>query len=123
MKYCYLVIIGMLSGCSTAKFYSNADTYVQKKAEKIIRNSVVKRYTYNEVWKLGATQLGYVDTSFCQMDFRDRQPSKEALISDLAVQAQKLGGNALVFDACAVNRSTASCHSYIQCNGVAYLVN
>ncbi|WP_085297005.1 hypothetical protein [Cognaticolwellia mytili] len=118
MKFLFPIICFLLNGCSTATFKSNAGIYAENK----IRKSVVKRYTNYEVWKLGASQVGYVETQYCQKDIRDYKPSKEGLISDLKVKTQKLGGNALVFDSCLVNRSTASCNTHIQCNGMAYLI-
>jgi hypothetical protein len=118
MKFLVLIICFLLNGCSTATFNSNAGIYAENK----IRESVVKRYTNSEVWKLGATQVGHVEARFCQKDIRDYKPSKEALIADLKVKTQKLGGNALVFDSCLVNRTTASCHTKIVCNGMAYLI-
>jgi len=122
MKFLFPIIIFILSGCSTTKFNSNADIYVKNKIENGIRQSAVKRYSNYEVWELGASQIGYVETNFCQKDQRELQPSKKTLISELEVKAQKLGGNALVLDSCLVNRSTASCHTHTQCKGMAYLV-
>lgn len=122
MKFLLLLIIFLLNGCSTFTFNSNADNYVKNQIEDSIRKSTVKRYSNYEVWELGASQVGYVDTSYCQIDYRELKPSKEAFISELEVKTQKLGGNALVFDSCLVNRSTASCHTYTQCKGMAYLV-
>ncbi len=81
-----------------------------------------EKVTNYEVWELGASQVGFVEANYCQIDFRDHKPSKDALISELEVKTQKLGGNALVFDSSLVNRSTASCHTQIQCKGMAYLV-
>lgn len=118
MKFLVLFICLLLNGCSIASFNSNADIYGENK----IRKSVVKRYTNYEIWELDAARLGYVETRYCQKDIRDYKPSKNTLISDLKVKTQKLGGNALVFDSCLVNRSTGSCHTHIQCNGMAYLI-
>jgi hypothetical protein len=118
MKFLFTIICFLLNGCSTATFNSNAGIY----AENNIRKSVVKRYTNYEVWELGASQVGYVDSGYCQINIRDHIPSKETLISELKVKAQKLGGNALVFDSCSVNRTTGSCNTHIQCNGMAYLI-
>ena len=118
MKFLLPIICFLLNGCSTATFNSNADIYVENK----IRKSVVKRYTNSKVWELGASQVGYVETNYCQIDFRDNKPSKKALIAELEVKTQKLGGNALVFDSCLVNKSTGSCHTYTQCHGMAYII-
>jgi len=118
MKLLLPIALFLLNGCSTATFNSNADIYVKKQ----ILKSVVKRYTNYEVWELGASQVGFVEANYCQIDFKDYKPSKEALISELEVETQKLGGNALVFDSCLVNRSTGSCHTQFQCNGMAYFV-
>jgi hypothetical protein len=118
MKFLVSIIFLLLSGCSAVDFNNNSDIYVEKK----ILKSVVKTYTNYEVWELGASQIGYVETRFCQKGIRDYKPSKEALISELKVKTQKLGGNALVFDSCLVNRSTGSCNTDIQCNGMAYSI-
>jgi len=117
MKILVLFIPLLLNGCVTTSVNSNADIYVENK----IRQSVVDRYTNEEVWRLGATQVGYVETNHCQIDIRDRKPSTEAFISQLEVKTQKLGGNALVFDSC-IQSGTASCHKHIQCRGMAYLI-
>lgn len=117
MKALLLFLFFLLNGCSTTSVHSNADIYVESK----IRQSVVDRYTNEEVWKLGATQVGFVETNYCQIDFRDRKPSTNAFIDELEVKTQKLGGNALVFDSC-IQSGTASCHSHIQCRGMAYII-
>ena len=49
MKFLLPIVCLLLNGCSTAAFNSNSGVYVENK----IRKSVVNRYTYNEVWKLG----------------------------------------------------------------------
>jgi hypothetical protein len=118
MRFLLPLICFLLNGCSTVTFNSNAGIYAENK----IRESAVKRYTNYEVWELGASQVGYVETRYCQKEIRDNKPSKETLISALKVKTQKLGGNALVFDSCLINRSTASCNTQIQCNGIAYLI-
>lgn len=122
MKFLLLLICFVLYGCSSISVNSNANVYVKNKIENNIRRGTVDRYSNDEIWKLGAAQVGYVESSYCQIDLRDTKPNNEALISALEVKTQRLGGNALVFDACLVNRSTANCHSYIQCRGMAYLV-
>lgn len=118
MKFLLPILCLLLNGCSTAEFNSNGRVYVENK----IRKSVVNRYTYNEVWKLGGAQLGHVEAQYCQIKIEDYAPSKSTLISQLKVETQKLGGNALVFDACLINRSTGSCNALIKCNGMAYLI-
>lgn len=122
MKYLFPILLLILNGCSTIEFNSNADTYVKNKIDNSIRKSSVRRYSNYEVWELGARQVGYVETNYCQIDIRELKPSQDALISELEVKAQKLGGNALVFDSCIVNRTTASCHTQTRCQGIAYLV-
>jgi hypothetical protein len=122
MKFFLPILLLLLKGCSTMTFNSNADVYVKNKIESHIRKSDVGRYTNGEVWKLGGSQVGYVETNYCQVDFRDINPSRETLISELEIKAQKLGGNALVLDSCLVNKSTATCNTYTQCRGMAYLI-
>ena len=122
MRFLLIIILLLLNGCSTATFRSNSDVFVKNKIENSIRRSAIDRYTNYEVWKLGGSQVGYVESNYCQVDFRDINPSREALISELEVKTQKLGGNALVFDSCLVHKSTASCHTYTQCKGMAYLI-
>ena len=117
MKVLLSLVLFLLSGCSTTSYNSNANVYI----ENSIRKSVVDRYTNHEVWTLGASQLGYVETNYCQVDYRDLRPSTEAFISGLEVKTQKLGGNALVFDSC-IKSNTVSCHAHIQCRGMAYLI-
>jgi len=118
MKFLLLIIFLFLNGCSTVTFNTNADVYLESK----IRKSVVKRYTNYEVWELGASQVGFVETRYCQKNIRDYKPTQETLISELKVKTQKLGGNALVFDSCLVNRNTGSCNAQIHCNGMAYQI-
>lgn len=122
MKIIFFTITLILAGCSSMEFNSNAGTYVTNKVENNLRKNAVKSYTNYEVWELGASQVGYVEANYCQVDLRDRKPSNDALISSLKIKAQRLGGNGLVFDACTVNNSTASCHSFTHCRGMAYLV-
>lgn len=116
MKYIILITLLFLISCSST---------INIKGEGIenkIRRSVVKQYSNNEIWQLNATQLGYVESEHCQVDFRDPIQTKYALISLLKVKTQKLGGNALVFDSCLVNSTSASCHQHTKCRGIAYLV-
>ncbi|WP_371379311.1 Rcs stress response system protein RcsF [Thalassotalea aquiviva] len=122
MKIVLLIVTLILAGCSSVEFNSNMGGFVKNKVENTVKKGSVKSYTNTEVWELGASQVGYVETNYCQKDFRDREPSKSSLISSLKIKAQKLGGNALVFDSCIVNNSTASCHSHTKCRGMAYLV-
>ncbi len=122
MKVLLAVFIFILCGCSSIKFNSNGGEYVINKIENNIRKSGVKRYTNYEVWELGASQIGHVESEYCQVDLRDNKPNQHALISSLEVKAQLIGGNALVFDSCFVNTTTASCHNYTKCQGMAYLV-
>lgn len=117
MKVFLPLILLLLNGCSTTGFQSNAGKYV----ENNIRESVVDSYTNEEVWRLRGSQVGYVETNYCQLDYRDRTPSTNAFISELKVKTQKLGGNALVFDSC-IKGGTAACHKNIQCRGMAYLI-
>jgi len=123
MKLIFIIVLLTLSSCSSVKLSSNADIYLGNKIENTIRQGAVKRYTHNEVWKLGAVQVGYVESDYCQLDFRDRRLDQNTLISSLKVKTQKLGGNALVFDSCLVNNTMASCHRYTKCKGMAYMIS
>lgn len=122
MKLIVMVLFIFLAGCSSLTFTSNANTYLKNKVEKGIRSSAVTRYTNAEVWQLRASQLGYVETDYCQVDMRELKPSNDSLITELEVQVQQLGGNGLVFDSCSTNNNTARCHSYTKCQGMAFLV-
>jgi hypothetical protein len=106
MKLTFIIALLAVAGCSSVRLNSNADIYLGNKIENSIRKSAVERYTYNEVWKLGAVQVGYVESDYCQLDSRDHKIDKNSLISSLEVKTQKLGGNALVFDSCLVNTNT-----------------
>ena len=109
-------------GCSNISFKSNADVYVKNGIENTLRKNEVDRHTNDEVWKLGGAQIGYVEVDYCQVNFRDINPSTEDLISELEIKTQKLGGNAMVLDSCIVNKTSGSCHTYTQCRGMAYLI-
>lgn len=122
MKTLFILSILLLGGCSSVNYNSNADTYIKNKIESNLRTNAVKSYTNYEVWEMGASLVGYVETNYCQEDFRSSKPSNDYLISKLKIKAQKLGGNALVFDSCLINNSSAACHSYTECRGIAYLV-
>lgn len=123
MKLIFIIALFTFSGCSSIRLNSNADIYLGHKIENNIRRSGVKRYTNNEVWKLGAVQVGYVESDYCQLNHNDHKLDQRSLISSLEVKTQKLGGNALVFDSCLVNNNMASCHRYTKCNGMAYLIS
>jgi hypothetical protein len=122
MKLILVILSLIFTGCSGIQFTSNADAYFKNKVENSVRGSVVKKYTNNEVWELGAAQIGYVESDHCQVKFNDPKPDHSSLIYALKVEAQKLGGNALVFDSCLANDSTVDCNSYIKCHGMAYRV-
>jgi hypothetical protein len=122
MKTLFLISLVLLNGCSSLKFNTNAGGYANKKVQDNARQGSVKSYNQNEIWALNASQMGLVETNYCQLKFNDRKPSTNKLVSSLKVKTQKLGGNALVFDACVVNNSTASCHSRTRCRGMAYLI-
>lgn len=117
MKFILIIFLLLLSSCSTLGFKTNAPEHIQDS----IRKSVVKTYSNYDVWELGAKQLGYVDTEHCQVNFRESIPNKSTLISSLKVKTQKLGGNALVFDACIISK-TARCNTQTLCRGTAYLI-
>ena len=106
-----------LTACSSGKFETNIDKHIQNS----IRKSVVRTYTNQEIWQLGAKHISYVDAEHCQANFQESIPSKKAFIASLKVKTQKLGGNALVFDSCIVSK-TASCNTHSLCRGTAYLV-
>ncbi|KGJ93481.1 hypothetical protein [Colwellia psychrerythraea] len=116
MKYICFIILFILTGCSSSTFYAGG-----KGVENSIRKSVVKGYTNNEVFKLGASQVGYVEAEYCRINNRDSIVSQSYLIDILKVKTQKLGGNGLVFDSCLVHIN-ATCISYTKCQGMAYLI-
>lgn len=118
-----LLTCTLLLSCSHIVLHSNAGEYGQNKVDNTLRQGVVKRYTNAEVWTLGAAQVGYVETQYCQVDVKDRAPTRGTLIASLEVKAQQLGGNGLVFDSCLLNKNTASCYRYTHCRGMAYLVS
>lgn len=120
MKLIFVIALLTIGGCSALQLNSNADIYLTKKVENNIREGGVKRYTNNEVWQLGAVQVGYVESDHCQLDARARNISQDSLISSLKIKAQKMGGNALVLDSCRVNNNSATCHRYTKCQGMAY---
>tara|TARA_R110000787_G_scaffold123928_14_gene235068 strand:+ start:57 stop:431 length:375 start_codon:yes stop_codon:yes gene_type:complete len=120
MKLVFIIALLAFGGCSSLRLNSNADIYLGEKIENNVRKSAVKRYTNNEVWKLGAIQLGYVEAEHCQLNARDRKLNQDALISSLKIKTQKMAGNALVLDSCLVNNNSAGCHRYTKCQGMAY---
>ncbi len=111
------LLLLLINGCQSTSFDSNAGEYVKHQ----IRESVVESFTNEEVWRLRGAQVGYVETNYCQVDYRDLTPSTNAFISELKVKTQKLGGNALVFDSC-IKGGNVSCHKLIQCRGMAYKI-
>jgi hypothetical protein len=124
MKLIFMLIFIAIAGCcSSVRLHSNADTYLVNQIENHMRKNAVKRYTHNEVWKLGAVQIGYVESDYCQLDFRDHKLDQNTLISSLEIKTKKLGGNALVFDSCLVNSNMASCHIHTKCDGMAYNIS
>ncbi|WP_448212402.1 hypothetical protein [Colwellia sp. MEBiC06753] len=125
MKY-MVVILALVTtglvGCSSANFNSNLGKYAKHKVQNSIRKSVVKRYTNYEVWERGGTLVGYVESDFCRQYDGNRGPSVEGLIEQLEIEAQLLGGNALVFDSCQVDRTSGSCVLHTVCRGNAYFI-
>jgi hypothetical protein len=83
----------------------------------------VKQYTNNEIRQLDASTLGLVEASYCQKDFKDAKPNKRYLISLLKVKTQRLGGNGVVFDSCALRTVSAVCHTHMKCQGIAYQIS
>jgi hypothetical protein len=123
MKLTFIITFLAIAGYSSVRLNSNADTYFVNQIDNNIRKSLAEKYTYNEIWKLGAAQVGYVESDYCQLDFRDHKLDQNALISSLEIKTQKLGGNALVFDSCLVSSNMASCHIYTKYMGMAYSIS
>lgn len=118
MKHTFLFVALVMSGCAQQGVRTNVPEIFQDQ----VRSSVVKSYTNDEVWNMGAQRVGYVETKHCQASFRDIIPSKSAFIDNLKAKTQKAGGNALVFDSCTVSQSVG-CNTVSLCRGTAYLVN
>ena len=71
--------------------------------------------------QLNATHLGLVEAEQCQAESYQSKPNQNALISQLKLKAQQLGGNGLVFDRCIQNSNTF-CHAHLRCQGLAIKV-
>ncbi|MDP5141851.1 hypothetical protein [Rheinheimera baltica] len=95
---------------------------MQNKAENSIRAGVVKEYSEGEIWQLNAAVVGYVDADYCQVDRMDEKPSQGYLMTKLKIDTQRLGGNGVVFQACGLQTTRASCYAYMTCKGTAYMV-
>ncbi|MDP5136549.1 hypothetical protein ORJ04_11395 [Rheinheimera baltica] len=122
MKASLFILCFYLTGCSGIVFNSNMGPYVQNKAENSIRAGVVKEYSEGEIWQLNAAVVGYVDADYCQVDRMDEKPSQGYLMTKLKIDTQRLGGNGVVFQACGLQTTRASCYAYMTCKGTAYMV-
>ncbi|QKX16230.1 hypothetical protein [Microbulbifer sp. YPW1] len=116
-----LAIIAMASifttACNGIQFNTNAGPYVSDR----LSSTLVREYTISEISRYNATTLGFVNASYCQDKLDERKASKSALVRDLKVRTQKMGGNGLVVEACGTTKFNG-CLSYIECRGVAYAV-
>jgi len=72
MKFLILVTFISLSACNLLKCRVKTGGCVKSDIESSIRKSVVKRYSNYEIWELRASQVGYVESEYCQVDVRDR---------------------------------------------------
>ncbi|WP_299594962.1 hypothetical protein [uncultured Microbulbifer sp.] len=105
------------AGCNGIQFNTNAGPYVSDR----IGASIVREYTISEISQYNATTLGFVEASYCQEKINERKASKSALVRDLKVRTQKMGGNGLVVEACGT-AAYGACQTYMECRGVAYSV-
>lgn len=107
----------LVTGCNGIQFNTNAGPYVSDR----LSSTLVREYTISEISRYNATTLGFVNASYCQEKLDERKASKSALMRDLKVRTQKMGGNGLVVEACGTSEFNG-CLSYIECRGVAYAV-
>ena len=122
MKFSWIIISIFLAGCSGIVFDTNVRPYIEGKAEDTIRAGVVSEYKESEIWHLNASVVGYVDAEYCQANRTDQKPSQSYLMTKLKIDAQRLGGNGIVFNACGLQTTSARCYVYLTCTGTAYLV-
>ncbi|WP_323846078.1 hypothetical protein [Microbulbifer magnicolonia] len=111
------VIAVLLCGCSGVQFNTNWGSY----ADSRVKAASVREYSMEEIDRYNATSLGLVEASHCQQKPGEREPSRHALVNDLKLRAQRLGGNGLVIEACGKG-AAAACERYMECRAIAYAV-
>ncbi|WP_143186928.1 hypothetical protein [Microbulbifer donghaiensis] len=112
-----MLVALMLSGCSGMEFNTNFGGYATNR----VKATSVREYSVEEIDKYTATSLGFVEASSCQEKPGDRESSRKALVYDLKLRAQRLGGNEIVVETCGTG-AAAMCQAYMECRAVAYLV-
>ena len=109
----------LLISCSVN---TNLGGFAKKKINTAIRSSVVKAYSRDEIWQLSTTNLGLVETEFCQTDKFGSMPTTSNLRKVLKSKTLQLGGNGIVYDSCQSGRNYMNCEIYIRCRAIAYSV-
>lgn len=120
--YSFLLCTIFLSSCSGVYFNSNVEPYMKNKVQRAIRSSIVDAYTRNEIWQLNASNLGIVETDFCQINLNGSVPSESTLRKRLKVKTQLIGGNGIVYDSCERGSYYLNCKKYIRCQATAYKI-
>ncbi|RHW77134.1 hypothetical protein [Colwellia sp. RSH04] len=113
------VVYTLLIGCSSGSFNTNVDSHV----DRAIRSSVVEEYSHSEIFAMNAKILGPVETDYCQLFVDGPMPSQKSLHKTLKVEAQYLGGNAIVYDECKNSSFYFDCKKYVRCRATAYVVS
>lgn len=121
MKKFLIIIFCLLLGACSLKVNVSPDA--KKHIESSIRSSVVEVYSRNEIWQLKTTNLGLVETDYCQTNRYDGLPPQSALYKILRSKTQELGGNGIVYESCKTGRSYMNCELYMRCQATAYIVD
>ncbi len=117
---CVSVIFLLLTSCAIK---TNVGPYLKGKVHKEITSATVEVYSRNEIWQLKATNLGHIETDFCQSDKRGVLPAQSELNKVLRAKTLDLGGNGIVYDSCNSGRLYMGCELYIRCQAVAYIIH
>lgn len=109
------VLMGTLSACGTLKTTNNFSTsgadFQKMYSVDIITSAQLVQFNYRH--------LGLVTTDYCQYDRDSEEYSRSAILNTLRLEAESLGGNALIYGSCRTTPS-AGCYSYSICSGNAY---
>ncbi|SEA18965.1 hypothetical protein [Microbulbifer marinus] len=112
-----VIVTFVISGCDSVQFNTNLGAYTNTK----VKAASVREYTAEEIARYQATSLGFVEAAHCQKKPGDRQPSRQALVDNLKLRVQRLGGNGVVVESCGKS-ADAMCQLFIECRGMAYAV-